>query len=46
MGEGDTCTDSKVLISLLLEWLYSPCGPSPPFSFLNYIFLQSAELLE
>jgi hypothetical protein len=26
------------LLLLLLEWLYSPCGPSPLFSFLIYSF--------
>jgi hypothetical protein len=37
----------KYSLLLLLEWLYSPCGPSPLFSFLIYFFfLQSAGLLE
>jgi hypothetical protein len=39
------CVSSSLLLLLLLEWLYSPCGPSPLFSFLIYSF-QLAELLE
>jgi hypothetical protein len=30
---------------LLLEWLYSPCGPSPLFQFPDLIYSQSAGLL-
>jgi hypothetical protein len=31
---------------LLLEWLYSPCGPSPLVQFHDLFFLQSTGLLE
>jgi hypothetical protein len=31
---------------LLLEWFYSPCGPSPLFQFPDLFYSQSAGLLE
>jgi hypothetical protein len=30
--------DPNIRRFLLLEWLYSPCGPSPLFSFLIYFY--------
>jgi hypothetical protein len=35
-----------ILFLLLLEWLYSPCGPSPLFQFPDLFYSQSAGLLE
>jgi hypothetical protein len=35
-GQGCQGIQSQCNTSLLLEWLYSPCGPSPLYSFLVY----------
>jgi hypothetical protein len=36
----------RTLLLLLLEWLYSPCGPSPILQFPDLIYSQSAGLPE
>jgi hypothetical protein len=35
-----------LIILYLLEWLYSPCGPSPLFQFPDLFYSQSTGLLE
>jgi hypothetical protein len=43
---GFPCQSFFFFLLLLLEWLYSPCGPSPIFQFPYLFYSQLAGLLE